>query len=178
MTLNLRMEYQTAYGEDLYVVVGASKEKAYAMNYVGGGIWDAQLKLTAEAELVYRYEVRRGADVVRKEWGAKHRLTLDKKLTSLRILDRWGDMPADRSFHSSMFTDGVFARAKRKKAQGSSAYGPTELSIIFRSSMPSSQRTRQTAIQRRTEPSSRVVSTLAYHTLPISRCFRTRVGSV
>ena len=118
MTLNLRMEYQTAYGEDLYVVVGASKEKAYAMTYVGGGIWDVQLKLNAETELVYRYEVRRGADVVRKEWGAKHHLTLDKKLTSLRILDRWGDMPADRSFHSSMFTDGVFARAKRKKAQG------------------------------------------------------------
>ena len=118
MTLNLRMEYQTAYGEDLYVVVGASKEKAYAMTYVGGGVWDVQLKLNAETELVYRYEVRRGADVVRKEWGAKHHLTLDKKLTSLRILDRWGDMPADRSFHSSMFTDGVFARAKRKKAQG------------------------------------------------------------
>ena len=29
MTFTLRLEYQTAYGEDLYVVVGAEKEKAY-----------------------------------------------------------------------------------------------------------------------------------------------------
>ena len=58
MTLNLRLEYQTAYGEDLYVVVGTDKEKAYAMRYAGEGVWCAELKLTATTELVYRYEVR------------------------------------------------------------------------------------------------------------------------
>ena len=118
MTLNLRLEYQTAYGEDLYVVVGTDKEKAYAMRYAGEGVWCAELKLTAAAELVYRYEVRYGDAVVRKEWGGKHVLPLDKKAESVRIFDKWYDMPQDRSFHSSMFTDGVFHRPKPKKAQG------------------------------------------------------------
>ena len=118
MTLNLRLEYQTAYGEDLYVVVGTDKEKAYAMRYAGEGVWCAELKLAAAAELVYRYEVRCGDAVVRKEWGGKHVLPLDKKAESVRIFDKWYDMPQDRSFHSSMFTDGVFHRPKPKKAQG------------------------------------------------------------
>ena len=79
MTLNLRLEYQTAYGEDLYVVVGTEKEKSYPMHYVGEGVWCAELKLTAATELVYRYEVRYGEQVVRKEWGDKHYLKVDKK---------------------------------------------------------------------------------------------------
>ncbi|MBO5832783.1 MAG: 4-alpha-glucanotransferase [Alistipes sp.] len=118
MTLNLRLEYRTAYGEDLYVVVGTDKEKAYAMRYAGEGVWCAELKLAAAAELVYRYEVRYGDAVVRKEWGGKHVLPLDKKAESVRIFDKWYDMPQNRSFHSSMFTDGVFHRPKPKKAQG------------------------------------------------------------
>ena len=118
MTLNLRLEYQTAYGEDLYVVIGTDKEKAYAMRYAGEGVWCAELKLAAAAELVYRYEVRYGDAVVRKEWGDKHILPLDKKAENVRVFDKWYDMPQDRSFHSSMFTDGVFHRPKPKKAQG------------------------------------------------------------
>ena len=117
MTLNLRLEYQTTYGEDLYVVVGSTREKSYPMNFVGGGIWEVELKLAAATELEYRYEVRRGDYVVRKEWGDKRHLTLDKKVTAVRVLDRWSDIPSDRSFHSSMFTDGVFARTKQKKEQ-------------------------------------------------------------
>lgn len=117
MTLNLRLEYQTAYGEDLYVVVGTEKEKSYPMHYAGDGVWCAELKLTA-TELTYRYEVRYGEQVVRKEWGNdKHYLKVDKKTQNVRVLDRWFDMPADRSFHSSMFTDGVFHREKPKKTQ-------------------------------------------------------------
>ena len=117
MILNLRLEYMTAYGEELYVVVDAAKEKAYPMQYVGNGRWEASLKLAAASELTYRYEVRYGESVIRKEWGAKHHLSLDKKVATLRVADRWHDMPSDRSFHSSMFTDGVFRRPKAKKLQ-------------------------------------------------------------
>ena len=118
MTLNLRLEYMTAYGEELYVVVDSGREKSYPMHYVGDGRWEASLKLTAATEVAYRYEVRYGDTVLRKEWGGKLRhLTLDKKAENVSVLDRWHDMPFDRSFHSSMFTDGVFRRAKAKKAQ-------------------------------------------------------------
>ena len=118
MTLNLRLEYQTVYGEELFVVVGSPRTKSYPMTYVGDGVWTASLRLTATDKLVYRYEVRRGGDVVRKEWGGEHTLLLDKKATNVRVSDRWHDMPRDLSFRSSMFTDGVFARHNPKKAQG------------------------------------------------------------
>ena len=64
MIFNLGLEYQTAYGEDLYVVVGAEKEKAYPMNYVCDGVWGVELKLPATAEIAYRYEVRYGERVI------------------------------------------------------------------------------------------------------------------
>ena len=118
MTLNLRLEYMTAYGEELYAVVDSGREKAYPMHYVGDGCWEASLKLTSATEVAYRYEVRYGDTVLRKEWGGKLRhMTLDKKAENVSVLDRWHDMPFDRSFHSSMFTDGVFRREKVKKAQ-------------------------------------------------------------
>ena len=117
MTLNLRLEYMTAYGEELYVVVEAPRAKAYPMHYVGDGVWEASLKVAAENKLAYSYEVRRGNGIVRKEWGSRPSIALDKKAGTVRVLDHWHDMPSDRSFHSSMFTDGVFRRPKAKKAQ-------------------------------------------------------------
>ena len=122
MTLNLRLDYMTAYGEELHVVVDSGREKSYPMHYVGDGRWEASLKLADATALAYRYEVRYGDTVLRKEWGNyKHRLTVDKKADVVRVLDRWHDMPSDRSFHSSMFTDGVFRREKAKKAQSVAA---------------------------------------------------------
>ena len=121
MTLKLRLEYQTPYGQELCVVVGGEREKAYAMHYVGDGGWEAAIKLPATTLLEYRYEVRYEVETLRREWGPKHTLTLDKDVDDVRIIDRWHDMPYDRSFRSSMFTDGVFARPKSRKVQGAKA---------------------------------------------------------
>ena len=91
------MDYMTAYGEELYVVVDSAREKSYPMHYVGDGRWEASLKMADATALVYRYEVRYGDTVLRKEWGNhKHRLTVDKKAEVVRVLDRWHDMPFDR----------------------------------------------------------------------------------
>ena len=51
MTLNLRLEYRTAYGEELYVVVCSGREKAYPMQYIGDALWGATLKVTTTKEL-------------------------------------------------------------------------------------------------------------------------------
>ena len=110
MTLNLRLEYRTAYGEELYVVVCSGREKAYPMQYIGDALWGATLKVTTTKELKYRYEVRYGDEVIRREWGSEHTIALDGKCEAVRIEDRWHSMPADRSFFSSMFTDGIFRR--------------------------------------------------------------------
>ena len=77
MTLNLRLDYMTAYGEELHVVVDSAREKSYPMHYVGDGRWEASLKIADATSLAYRYEVRYGDTVLRKEWGNHmHRLTV------------------------------------------------------------------------------------------------------
>lgn len=121
MLLNLRLEYRTAYGEELYAVVSSEKGKRHPMQYIGNGVWDAKLKLTSSGEVTYRYEVCYGDTVIRREWGGEHTLATDAKSGEVAVFDRWHDMPIDRSFRSSMFTDGVFARTKRKKAQPAAA---------------------------------------------------------
>lgn len=131
MTLNLRLEYQTAYGEELYVVLGSEKSKRHPMQYIGNGTWEARVKLAASSDIAYRYELSSGDTVIRREWGGEHRLMLDGKSENIIVLDHWHDMPFDRSFRSSMFTDGVFARAKRKKAQPAA-----EGYIVIRAEIP------------------------------------------
>ena len=79
MVLTLRLDYNTPYGQDLYVVVNEPKLKAYPMSYVGDGQWVAQLKLSALEHLTYHYEVRHQDSLIRREWGGEHHITFDKK---------------------------------------------------------------------------------------------------
>ena len=116
MNVKLRIEYRTTYGENLYVVTENGPKKGHPMHYIGGDLWECTLKPTSE-ELVYHYELRNSERTLRTEWGAPHHLTLDGKMTTLHIYDRWQQMPTDRSFYSTMFTEGVFARTKRAKQQ-------------------------------------------------------------
>ncbi len=123
MTIRFSVAYRTAFGENLFVVAEQKgRHKICPMHYAGEDRWYGELTLKEAPEtLLYRYEVRCGEEIVRKEWGTPHRLLLSDKATSVEICDRWHDMPADRPFRSSMFTDGVFARPKRKKAKAATA---------------------------------------------------------
>ncbi len=117
MTIEFRIAYRTNFGENLYVVFeGAARSKSYPMQYVGNDCWGCSVKTTAQT-IAYRYEVRCGEEVIRREWGAPHQLTVEKGATTLHLTDRWHDMPKDRSFRSTMFTDGVFARKRAKAAK-------------------------------------------------------------
>nr|MBE6191808.1 4-alpha-glucanotransferase [Rikenellaceae bacterium] len=117
MTIRFRISYRTTFGENLFVVVESQgRSKATPMRYVGGDVWYGEVS-TSSTDLCYRYEVRRGEEVLRKEWGAPHRLALTEKMSQLDVYDRWQEMPTDRSFRSSMFTEGVFARPKRQKSK-------------------------------------------------------------
>ena len=115
MTIQFRINYRTQFGENLFVVVAGARTKAYPMQYVGEDCWSCSVKSTA-ATIAYHYEVRRGEEVVRSEYGAPHTLTAEKETKTLCLFDRWHAMPTDRSFRSTMFTEGVFARKKAKKS--------------------------------------------------------------
>lgn len=115
MTIQFRIAYRTNFGENLFVVVeNAARSKAHPMQYAGEGMWCCSIKTTATS-ITYRYEVRCGEQTVRREWGAPHTLSVAKGAATVHLSDCWHEMPQDRSFRSTMFTEGVFARPKSKK---------------------------------------------------------------
>lgn len=116
MTIRFSVAYRTTFGENLFVVIEQNKrQQTIPMRYVGADRWHGEVTFAKAGEsLCYRYEVRRGEEIVRREWGVPHCLTVADKGSLVEIYDHWHDMPSDRPFRSSMFTDGVFARPKRK----------------------------------------------------------------
>ena len=115
MTIQFQLTYRTAFGENLFLVIEGARGKQLPMQYVGADRWACSTKVNATA-IAYHYEVRRGEELLRREWGTAHTLTLAKGVQEVQIHDRWHEMPNDRSFRSAMFTDGVFARPKGEKA--------------------------------------------------------------
>ena len=132
MLLHFQIDYRARFGETLWLLPDpASGLGPCPMQCRGAAEWHATLR-TNEADdaaesagLTYRYEVRCGATVVRREAGSPHRLQLQGG--SLRRIDRWHDRTDDRPFRSTMFTEGVFARPKRTKRIDPTPVGPVEL---------------------------------------------------
>ena len=135
MTITFRIKYATAYGENLALVVEGARTKSHTMQYIGNHYWECTIPFAASVRTVrYHYEVRNNeGNLCRKEWGAGHKLTTEAKTEKVTNYDRWHDMPADRSFRSAMFTDGVFARkkvAKPLKAQEGKLLVRAEIPVV------------------------------------------------
>lgn len=110
MKLIFSIEYRTRWGEQLVLRLG---RRRIVLQYADGGIWQGCAdKIELAEPIEYRYEVESGNDVVRREWRG-HRLHLPengKTAATLRIRDRWQDIPSDAPFHASAFTSGIFGR--------------------------------------------------------------------
>lgn len=142
MTVKFRLEYATVYGEELLLVIDGARPKMEPMRYIGSNIWECTFKTAATTRtLHYHYELHRDGAPIRKEWGKGHTLTTDKGVTAIALYDRWHDMPSDRSFRSSMFTEGVFARPKTKKATPLSAD-----EVMIRAEIPVVRSTQQVVL--------------------------------
>ncbi len=78
----------------------------------------AQIDLKADVEAIsYSYQLEdKQANMLRQEWGELHKIALAKGITHCMIYDRWQDMPADKSFYTSLFTQSIFKRATPTKA--------------------------------------------------------------
>ncbi len=114
MKLILNLEYRTRWGEQLVLCTG---QRRVAMKYVGTDRWQASLA-KCELPMEYRYEVVAEGRTVRSEWRA-HSLRLAEGMNpaELRVADRWIDMPADSTFYSSAFTQGIFGRGGEKRVR-------------------------------------------------------------
>lgn len=120
MKLLISIEYRTRWGEQLVLRLG---KRRIALQYADGGIWTATVDRYTQAEPTeYRYEIERDGATVRTEW-RPHTLRLpdNPAVRTLRIRDRWHEMPADTPFYASAFTRGIFGRPKPgtpKKVRG------------------------------------------------------------
>lgn len=109
MKIVFSIEYRTRWGEQLVLRIG---RRRLEMQYADNGIWRATLaKADASQPLEYLYEVEAEGVCRRREW-APHTLQLPEGMApaTLRIRDRWQDIPADRPFHTSAFSRGIFSR--------------------------------------------------------------------
>lgn len=111
MNVIFHIEYFAGDDEQMYLVVGNSAE--YAMSRGAYGEWT--LALDMEQGASYHYELR-GMDgsLRRTEEQGPHKIEAS---TDCSIFDCWHDVPSDKPFYSSFFTEGVFRRVKRAKAK-------------------------------------------------------------
>lgn len=120
MKLLISIEYRTRWGEQPVLRLG---KRRIALQYAEGGIWTCAIdRYPRSAPAEYHYEIERDGVCIRREWRS-HTLRLPDGdgVRTLRIRDRWQEMPADTPFYSSAFTRGIFGRGKTaapKKSTG------------------------------------------------------------
>ena len=116
MKLLISIEYRTRWGEQLVMRIG---KRRIALQYADGGVWTGAIeRYTQSEDTEYRYEIERDGACIRSEW-RPHTLRLPARegVRTLRIRDRWQEMPSDTPFYSSAFTRGIFGRGKNRQSE-------------------------------------------------------------
>ena len=106
MTVNIQIQYQTAWGESLRLKIG---KRHIPMEYSFGGMW--QIMLTSRDIKngdSYGFEVVQDGKVIRTEW-RRHTLTVSGRNLVI-VRDRWIARPENSAFYSSAFSDVIFRR--------------------------------------------------------------------
>ena len=138
MRLKITLEYFTSPGEELFL--NLSDGQSIAMEYAAGGRWEASFDVPSDTPaLEYSFELHRGGQCVRREWG-HHSVpepvvrqgspTIEGAGAStcsatgaLEIRDRWQDRPEDSPFWTKAFTDVIFKRKQTSpKRSGNVAF--------------------------------------------------------
>ena len=117
MKLTFYIDYRTNWGESVYLVscnsIGNDEEHLIKMDFDGQSTWSYTLTLPdSMKEFTYCYVVKNDfSQFVRNEFGKPHCLLLTSGI-DCEIHDIWQDVPADKPFYSSAFTQGIFSREK------------------------------------------------------------------
>lgn len=114
MTLLISIEYRTRWGEQLVLRLG---KRRIALQYADGGVWTCAVERYARGA-AGRIPLRsraRGRVHPQRDWAAAHAADpVPEGVRTLRIRDRWQEMPSDTPFYSSAFTRGIFGRGKNR----------------------------------------------------------------
>lgn len=119
MKLTLSVHYHTNWGESLHISVlgiasDGSNPDIFEMSYSGQGMWIIEIEIPdSTSELQYSYMLRREDGSLKMEWGRPHSLFLGNSSGNVRVIDRWQDMPVDKPYYSSAFTESFLQRKDR-----------------------------------------------------------------
>lgn len=120
MKIVFTVNYRTNWGESLHIYgdipeLGCNDPvKAIAMEMVNASTWRVSVEVPMRTRsFAYRYVVKAENRAWRFEWGMPHTWRQAPKVQNYTRTDAWHDMPADKPFYSSAFTDGILARHNR-----------------------------------------------------------------
>lgn len=123
MKLTLNINYRTNWGESVYVfgsprcLGGGDPAKAVRLELIGGEHWTIDLELPdSTLKFEYSYVVRHENGSEKKEWGRPRQIKIQKGLKEISAYDRWQEIPHDKPFFASCFTDSINKRIKPAKA--------------------------------------------------------------
>lgn len=120
MTVTFNLNYQTTWGQELHVsgscraLGGFIDDKSIPMIYMGGGNWSLTVELNHEQQVAYSYLLVRNGKVSRREFGKPRHFTSTPKASAYRFYDHWQDMPDEKTFFTTPFTE-VFYRHSQDK---------------------------------------------------------------
>ena len=142
MKLTFRIEYRTAWGEELGVILDGNNSEPIILRTPNGEHWEGEAEmpdLPACVPVSYRYGVYRDGQCIRRESGTMaHLFCPGKKKNCHYILnDFWKDLPAESYLYSSAFSGDYQSEAAIKVT--ASADG----SITFRALCPCLHHKRQ-----------------------------------
>ncbi|MGL5772745.1 MAG: 4-alpha-glucanotransferase, partial [Bacteroidales bacterium] len=125
MKIKFELNYHTSFGEELFLLGDVDAlgndncDRALKMNYVKDGTWTIQVAVPKKNSIFsYEYIVKRGDDIVRKT-SLKYHFEKVAHKDNYVISDRWLDIPVNKPFFSSAFTDSFFARKSKTRSVGS-----------------------------------------------------------
>lgn len=121
MKITFNINYHTNWGESLYIcggipeLGGCDPNKAAEMNLLSPDQWQLALELDKEPDdFEYSFIVKAPDRPWRLEWGKPHRYASGRGIDLCTIFDSWSDMPTDKPFYSSAFTEGMLSRGPHK----------------------------------------------------------------
>jgi len=110
MKLIFYIDYRTNWGESVYLtgdiaeLGGGHYDKALKLTVKGMSEWSLEVVVPDGASFDYRYFVRNDEGEVKNEWGHGHRFD-GSHSPLVRLYDRWQDMPYDKPYYASAFTE-------------------------------------------------------------------------
>ena len=107
MTINIQLQYHTAWGESVQLRIG---KRHIPMEFSYGGLWQIMLSSRDIHDGgTFTFEIVRDGKVVKREWRHHHYKTPSAG-KNIIVRSRWLERPSNSAFYASAFSDVIFRR--------------------------------------------------------------------